>query len=226
MIKAVIFDLDGTILYSLPDIVKAINVAHKLCDLPLVTEAQTRLVLGHGVHALIDKLAGPIKSKLKQQIYTIYQSYYERNATTDSYPYKGIIELLKYLRDQRINMGVASNKSDHIVRNICEEYFNKFIHICRGDIEGLPKKPDPDMVLDVMKQLRVTKDEVIYVGDSEPDIHVAKHLGLKHIAVSYGYRDTDSLQQLTPNILVDSVNQLHIEIERIIHGSHSINKSK
>jgi len=226
MIKAVIFDLDGTILYSLPDIVKSINVALKQCDLPLVTEAQTRLALGHGVDALINTLVGSVNSDLKQQVYKIYQSYYERNATTDSYPYKGIIELFKYLRDQGIKMGIASNKSDHIVRNICDAYFNKFIHICRGDIEGLPKKPDPDMVLEVMKQLRVTKDEVIYVGDSEPDILIAKHLGLKHIAVSYGYRDKVSLQKLTPNILVDSVNQLHNEIERIIHGSHSINESK
>lgn len=219
MIRAIIFDLDGTLLYSLPDIHKALNVALKRHGLKSVTQTETKLALGHGVRSLIDTIARVASNITKDYIKNTYETYYHQHTTTYSYPYEGIISLLKMLSLKQIRLGVASNKSQDLVSIICEYFFKDYIDVCRGELVGKPKKPDPDMVLDVIKKLDVLPSEVVYVGDSEPDIDVAKTIGLNHIAVSYGYRDRQLLLNKKPQMIADSVHELQVQLERIIDGS-------
>lgn len=219
MIKAIIFDLDGTLLYSLPDIHHALRVSFETYQLKPVSLEETRQALGHGVSYLIDTLTKDNQEHIKPLIFDRYLSYYKNHATIHSCPYDGIVDLLKYIKNSKLKIGVASNKGHLIVGRIVNHYFQDFIDAYRGDIEGKPKKPAPDMVYDVIKHLNVYPHEVLYIGDSEPDILVSKHIGLKHIIVSYGYRNKETLLKIEPECIVDTVEQLTHEIVRIIHGS-------
>ncbi|MGB0175061.1 MAG: HAD family hydrolase [Acholeplasmataceae bacterium] len=137
---------------------------------------------------------------MKPLFFDRYSSYYKNHATIHSCPYDGIVDLLKYIKNSKLKIGVASNKGH--------------------DIDGEPKKPVADKVYDVIKHLNVYPHEVLYISDSEPDILVSKHIGLKHIIVTYDYRDKQTLLRLNPASVVDTVQSLTHEIERIIYGSN------
>ena len=220
MIKAVIFDLDGTILYSLPDIYQAIQVALLKHHCDAVTIDAVKDALGSGVHHLIDKVTHACSLETKKEVLKTYETYYTSSPTRYSKPYDGIIELLHMLKHHHIKIGVASNKSQALVEIMINTYFKAYVDAYRGDIFGKPKKPNPEMLIDVMHQLSVSKEEIIYIGDSEQDILAAKEIGCQHIMVSYGYRHINTLKQYHPDDIVHSVKTLKESLERIMYGSN------
>jgi phosphoglycolate phosphatase len=219
MVKAVIFDLDGTILYSLPDIYQALQVALLKHGLEPVTLDEVKDALGSGVYHLIDKVTNSSPLETKNEILKTYETYYTSNPTRYSKPYDEIIELFEMLKQNHIKIGIASNKTHALVKMIIKTFFNEYVDAYRGEIYGKPIKPDPNMIIDVLQQLSISKEEFIYVGDSEQDIMAAKKIGCRHIAVSYGYRNIDTLKQHHPENIVHSVKTLKEIIERIIYGS-------
>lgn len=209
MLKAVIFDLDGTLLYTLQDLTNAVNTGLLAADMPQRTTEEIRGFVGNGVAMLIARtIQGGKENPKYNMILSAFREYYKEHCSDNTVPYEGIPEFLNRLKNAGIKTAVTSNKPDSAVKVLCGGFFPKLIDAALGDIEGQKRKPEPDMLYKAMDILNVNKDEVIYVGDSEVDIVTAKNAGLKCISVSWGFKDRDFLAANKAEVIVDNVEEL------------------
>jgi phosphoglycolate phosphatase len=207
MKKAILFDLDGTILDTIKDIHQAVNVGLKTYGYNNVTVDQVKRSVGSGAMQMIALCAPSAHQEMVKKIHDAYQTAYDKNHKDLTMIYEGILPLLNQLK-KKYQLAVVSNKYDYLVKSLIQHYFPNIFDAALGMTKNLPIKPEPDMVLKVCKDLNVTPHEVIYIGDSEPDIIVSKRIGMDHIAVSYGYRDNELLKALQPMHLVKDVESL------------------
>ena len=187
--KAVVFDLDGTLLNTLEDLRDSVNAALRQCGMPERTEDEIRRFVGNGVEKLMS-LSVPKgqENPLFQQAYAIFKEHYGHhcNDKTDLYP--GVKELLADLRDRGCRMAIVTNKYQAGMDILMEQYFQEYLSVAIGETAGRPKKPAPDGVYEALKQLGIPKEEAVYVGDSEVDIATARNAGMDCIAVEWGFR--------------------------------------
>lgn len=207
MKKAILFDLDGTILDTIKDIHQAVNVGLKTYGYQDVTVDKVKQSVGSGAMQMIALCAPYADKEMVKKIHDRYQTSYDQNHKDLTTIYDGILPLLKALKE-KYQLAVVSNKYDHLVQSLLHHYFPDIFDDALGMTKDLPIKPEPDMVLKVFNDLNVTPHEVIYIGDSEPDILVSKRIGMDHIAVSYGYRDENVLKELSPMHLAKDVDSL------------------
>lgn len=209
MLKAVIFDLDGTLLYTLQDLADAVNAGLKTGGMPERTLEEVRSFVGNGVTMLMARAVPDGKSCPKfDMMMQAFKDYYKEHCSDNTVPYEGIPQLLAKLREAGIKTAVTSNKLDSAVKVLCNDFFPGLIDIALGDAAGQNRKPEPDMLYSAMNILKVSKDEVIYVGDSEVDIVTAKNAGLKCVSVSWGFKDKSFLLDNGAEIIVDTVDEL------------------
>lgn len=197
--KAVVFDLDGTLLDTLEDIRAAINYARLAFDgEPIVSEDVKRYV-GNGLRkALVLSIVnhGPrIENEEEEDlIFQLLMQYYKNHPAVYAKPYKGIDNLLRTLKASGYKLGVLSNKSDEIVQKIVEICFpSGTFDLVQGQIPGVPLKPNPEVLDMFISKMGVEKDSVIYIGDSEVDYKSAVNSNVKRIIVNYGFRTKDEL---------------------------------
>lgn len=209
MTRAVIFDLDGTLLNTLGDLTAAVNHGLAACGLPPHTEAEVRTYVGDGVKELIARAcpadAGEATRAAVLAAYLPYYAAHNRDATA---PYEGVMELLDALRECGIKTAVVSNKHDSGVQALCAHYFGDLLELAVGGGDSRPLKPAPDSLLYAMAQLGVASDEVWYVGDSVQDVMTARNAGVKCAAVTWGFHDRARLEAEHPTCLADTVQQL------------------
>ncbi len=148
------------------------------------------------------------------RILGVFRPYYEDHCRDRTAPYPGIPELLQTLREAGICTAVVSNKPDQAVQLLTDELFPAMFDTACGEREGLPRKPAPDMVLQVLKQLSVSPEKALLVGDSEIDIQTAARAGIDCCAVTWGFRTAEYLQKLQPEMMADTVE----ELEKLIEG--------
>lgn len=199
-VKAVIFDLDGTLLDTLEDLWASTNAALTQYGYPNRTLAEVRAFVGNGVKNLMLRALGiqaPEECPQFEEVFAAFKAHYalHNNDRTQAYP--GIPELLARLKEAGIGMAIVSNKLDPAVEALSELYFADYISVAIGENEaaGIKKKPAPDTVLAALFQLGVCKEEAVYVGDSEVDIATAQNSGLACISVTWGFRDRECLMQ-------------------------------
>lgn len=216
MIKAIFFDMDGTILDTLSDISNSVNYALSKFGYPLQAEKDIRLMLGSGAKNLI-KQAAPAHLSDEQiiQVLSTYQSFYDHNCNVNTKPYLNIIDLLKTLKKQGYLLAVVSNKYQHLVEKLNEETFESLFDLAIGEREGVPIKPAPDMLIYGFEKLKITKEEVIYIGDSEVDVKTAKNTGVASIAVTWGFRDRSVLKTACPDYIANTTDEIIAIIKRI-----------
>ncbi len=192
--KAVIFDLDGTLLDTLDDLTEAVNYALGVYGLPCRTRGDVRRFVGNGVARLIER-ALPIgeASSISSEVLARFKEYYSRHDHDHTAPYDGIPSLLEELSKRNIPIAVVSNKIDAAVSSLCRRYFGDVVDIAVGERENVRKKPAPDSVNEVLRALNLKPHEVVYVGDSEVDIETAQNAGIDCISVTWGFRDLDIL---------------------------------
>lgn len=207
MKKAIIFDLDGTLLDTIYDIHQAVNIGLQTYGYASVTLEHVRQSVGSGAMKMIKQCAPNASDIELKRIHDAYQSYYDVNHKDLTVVYDGMTHLLQILK-KHYKLAVVSNKYHHLVRSLTDHYFKDTFDFVLGMTEAFPIKPAPDMILHVCNQLNITTKDVLYIGDSEPDIFVAKTLKLDHIAVSYGYRTHEQLDSLDPMYLVEDVKTL------------------
>lgn len=195
MLKAVIFDLDGTLLNTLDDLADSTNFALRSTGLKERTLDEVRRFVGNGVYKLIER-AVPTSADAEtiNRVYEIFKSHYIDNSSNKTDLYPGIKDLLLKLSDNGVKTAIVSNKLNEAVVSLRNVYFT-MIPIAIGETPDVSKKPSPDMVFNAIKLLSVEKDEVLYVGDSEVDIETAKNAGVRCISVSWGFRDERELLQ-------------------------------
>lgn len=207
--KAAVFDLDGTILDTLEDLKDSLNYSLSEAGLPGRTLEETRRFVGNGVHKLIERAVpqGTAEAEI-DRIFADFKSYYKDHCAVKTKPYEGIRELLVQLREKGCLTAVVSNKVDFAVKSLCEFYFPDLFDVTVGEREGIRRKPYPDSLLEVMKTLRIKAKETLYIGDSEVDVQTAKNGGTDCLAVDWGFRSRETLEEQGAKIIVSSPEEI------------------
>ena len=191
-ITTVIFDLDGTLLYTLEDLTDSTNYVLEKHGFPKKTIEEVKTYVGNGVSMLIERaIPEGVNNPDFENCLSDFKTHYSKNMYNKTKPYDGIIPLLTKLKGNGYKLAVVSNKYDSAVKSLCKKYFPNFIDIAIGSVVNV--KPSPEMVLNIIKKLGVTNDECIFVGDSEVDIQTAKNADIPCISVIWGYKTIDFL---------------------------------
>lgn len=202
-----IFDLDGTLLYTLEDLANSVNYAMEQSHYPTHSIDEVRNMVGNGVKVLIER-AVPSGTSREETLHalSIFQQHYLIHNQDTTRPYEGIMEMLNALKRAGKKVAVVSNKFDKATKALCDKYFPGLIDIAVGENEaaGIRKKPYPDMVMEVMQELGVSADESVYIGDSEVDIDTARNASLPCITVLWGFREKDFLKEKGATCFVTS----------------------
>ncbi len=209
MLKAVIFDLDGTILDTLGDLTASVNFALSQNNLPQRTLEEVRSFVGNGIRLLIERSV-PQNTDVwvVDKCFEVFKEHYRENSAVLTKPYSGIVALIEELRKRSIKTAVVSNKADFAVQVLSDKYFPSLFDYCVGEKEGVRRKPCPDSVFCAVEALGVTVDQCVYVGDSDVDIETARNSGMKCIAVTWGFRDRAFLQSLKPDFITDAPEEI------------------
>ena len=195
MIKAVLFDLDGTLTDTIQDISDAMNHALQLHDLPGWTVAEYCYLVGDGAKKLAERAVRD-RQDLALSVQKAYQAYYETHNLVTSMPYDGIPEMLRAMTDRGFPLAVFSNKPDADTKNVVSYFFPDVdFKVVRGQVEGVPVKPDPMGALAVADSLGVRPEEVLYLGDTATDMRCAVNAGMQPVGVLWGFRKRDELEE-------------------------------
>ena len=205
--KAILFDLDGTLLDTLEDMADALNRTMDRFALPRRSLKEVRSFVGNGAKRLIELATGTEGERL-EEILAVYKADYDRNYLIKTAPYPGIMALLDRLHAEGCLIGIVSNKPDSTVQSLSEALFQGKADIAVGEKAGIRRKPAPDTVLAAMKALGTTRSETVYVGDSEVDIMTARAAGVPCISVTWGFRDRNVLEAAGAEFFADSCDAL------------------
>ncbi len=210
--KACIFDLDGTLTNTLESMTYSVNLTLKEMGLSQITKDQCRMFVGNGARVLIEeslKASGDLGASRIEEGMKIYGRIFDQNCTYHVTPYEGIPEMLKALKDREIHLAVLSNKPDRQTVKVVKEIFgDNIFDYAQGQKDGIRRKPEPDGVWYLMEQMQVSKEECLYIGDSEVDAATGKNAGLKTIGVLWGFRDRKTLETAGADHLIERPEEL------------------
>ena len=210
--KACIFDLDGTLTNTLESMTYSVNLTLEEMGLSKITKDQCRLFVGNGARVLMEKslkAAGDTDASRIEEGMEIYGRIFDRNCTYHVTPYEGIPEMLKALKDKGIHLAVLSNKPDRQTVKVVKAIFGEeLFDYAQGQKEGIRRKPEPDGVWYLIEQMHVSKEECLYIGDSEVDAATGRNAGLKTIGVLWGFRDRKTLENAGADDLIDRPDEL------------------
>lgn len=189
MKTAILFDLDGTLLDTLQDLIDSTNATLAHFGYPLRTAEEVRQFVGNGAKRLFE-MALPEGStpQTVAEALAWFKEYYPAHSQIKTKPYDGILEALEEIRKE-FPVAVVSNKPDVAAKPLCKTYFGDIY--AQGESSACPRKPAPDMVFAAMKALGA--ESCIYVGDSEVDVLTAKNAGVPCLSVLWGFRDKQIL---------------------------------
>ena len=194
-LRAVIWDLDGTLLNTLGDLAGSTNAALASCGLPARTTDEVRRFVGNGVRRLIERaVPAGTDAETVGRVYDAFVAHYGAHSRDTTRPYDGVPELLDALLARGVKLAIVSNKIDFAVKELSRAYFGERMQVAVGDAPERRIKPAPDSVLEAMRQLGVTREETVYVGDSDVDVATARNAGVTCCAVSWGFRSAESLR--------------------------------
>jgi phosphoglycolate phosphatase len=205
--KAVIFDLDGTLLNTIDDIADSMNEILKRYGLPLHTIDEYKVFVGDGVTNLVNRSAAAASAAgySLSQIETEYRAEYIKRQADKTMPYNGIPELLSALIERGIKVAVFSNKPHNVTLEVVARYFPEItFDAIIGQRPGYPIKPNPSGVLEILDIFGLPREEVLYVGDTGTDMQTAKAAELKAIGALWGFREKAELVENGADVLAES----------------------
>ncbi len=204
MYKTIIFDLDGTLLDTLNDLTNSTNAALEAFCLPARTREEVRSFVGNGIQKLVERALGA-RAELLNEALEKFKSHYAVHCADETKAYDGVMPLLSELKRRGVKTAVLSNKADFAVKKLASEYFGGLLLSAVGENEGagIRKKPAPDALFAVMKELDAAQENTLYVGDSEVDIQTAQNAGVDCLCVTWGFRDRAFLQEQGGKLFVD-----------------------
>lgn len=190
----VLFDLDGTLLDTLEDILGAVNHTLREMGYPERTLAEMRRFVGNGAEMQMRLALGEgAGEEAVQKGLALYKPYYAAHCQIRTKPYAGVRELMRELKAEGWRVAVVSNKPDEAVKPLVELHFSGLYDLALGETAARRRKPAPDMADDALEMLGAEKCRAVYVGDSEVDVETARNAGMAGIAVSWGFRDRAQL---------------------------------
>lgn len=208
MIKCAVFDLDGTLLDTITTITYYVNLALAREELGEISEEECKIFVGNGVKKLIRRAMeskGKTDEELFSRLFEYYSEKYDAEPLYLTKPYDGIVELISALGEKGIRLAVLSNKQHAATADIIPAFFGDSFEVVRGGIDGVPLKPEPDGVFKICRELGVSPDEIIYVGDTGVDMKTGKAAGAAvTVGVSWGFRAKSELTESGADVIVDS----------------------
>lgn len=207
--RLAIFDMDGTILDTLQDLHDSLNAALSMNDMPIRTMDEVKSFVGNGMWKLIERgvPAGTNRDRVVK-VHDDFMSYYKDHCADHTKPYDGIVDLIHTLKRAGCMTAVVSNKADAAVHDLCKAYFPDCFDCEIGSREGIANKPAPDSVLEVLTNLKCSKEEAVYIGDSDVDVETARNAKVNCIAVSWGFRSVDFLKEHGADVIADEAKQI------------------
>ena len=209
MKKLVIFDLDGTLLYTLEDLMNSVNFTLDLFGYPEKTLEEISSFVGNGVQHLVRQaLPSHISEKDFELCFACFKDHYAKHCCEKTRPYDGIVEVLKTLKDRGIKVGIVSNKFQSAADDCCEHYFKDLYNSVMGESEICRRKPSPDGINILCDIYNVDKDDCIFFGDSEIDIKTAENAGVFCVSVLWGYRDQIFLSKNGARLFINRPDEI------------------
>lgn len=206
-----IFDLDGTLLDTLGDLAASVNYAMSTHHLPEHSVDEVRMMVGNGVRKLMERaIPDGAANPYFDETFATFRHHYMEHQLDTTRPYDGIIETLQELKRRGCRTAVVSNKFDAATKSLCNHFFSGLVDVAIGENEaaGIHKKPAPDTVFEAIRLLGVSREEAVYVGDSDVDIATAQASGIPCISVLWGFRNREFLIAHGATKLIGSPTEL------------------
>lgn len=204
-----VFDLDGTLTDTLADLKNSVNYALSKLGLPERSAEEVRSFVGNGIGRLI-YLSVPenTPAETAEKCLGIFKEYYKTHSCIETKPYDGIIEMLEKLKERNVKIAVVTNKIHGSAVDITNKFFGDLVDITVGQSEDLERKPAPDGVFYALEKLGVSKENAVYIGDSEVDCETAKNAEIPCIGVSWGFRGREVLENNGAFYVADSTEEI------------------
>ena len=197
MKKACVFDLDGTLANTLESIAYFANMALRHAKLPEIDTERYRYLVGDGAKVLVERMlteVGAFTESTFEAVSNDYNQSYDNNFLYLTKVYDGIVSMLEGLKDRGCRLAVLSNKPHVTTTKIVRELFDKkMFDLCYGQRAGVPKKPDPTALLNILKELQIEPQSCAYFGDTGTDMQTGKNAGIYTIGVLWGFREREEL---------------------------------
>lgn len=189
-----VFDLDGTILNTAEDLADAVNYGLKKNGLETYSTEEVLKMVGNGVKNLVLRAIGD-KKELFDACFKDFKEYYSAHYAVKTYAYNGVKEALLSLKNSGFTLGVLSNKYDAAVKDLAEIYYGGIFDFVSGEKEGMPRKPDPTSLNDMIRLCGAEKKHTVYIGDSDVDVKTADNAGVKCVSVTWGFRSKNFIKE-------------------------------
>ncbi len=207
--KAILWDLDGTLLNTIEDITDSTNYALMRFGFPIRTIQEIKSFVGNGLLREMELAVPDGQSNPKfSEVYRVFRKHYAVNCGNKTSPYPEIPETIQTLKAQGFKQAIISNKSDHEAKLLAAQYFNDTFDAVFGESERVRKKPAPDTVFAALAVIGCRPEEAVFVGDSDVDIKTAINAGIDCFSASWGFRSKDFLLQSGSNIIIERPSEL------------------
>ncbi|MCR5796968.1 MAG: HAD-IA family hydrolase [Eubacterium sp.] len=213
-IDTIIFDLDGTLLDTLTDLMESVNYSLEKFGLPIQTKDDIRRNTGNGVEKLVElSVENGRKNPLFSDVLTCFKEHYLIHCNDKTGPYPGICQMLERLKNDGYKMAVVSNKYMDATKELVSIHFGQWIDIAIGANEVYKKKPAKDTVVAAINELGSELNKSIYVGDSEVDIATARNTGIPCIAVSWGFRTHEEQVEAGARVFAENPEEIMSDVK-------------
>ena len=220
MLKAVIFDLDGTLLYTIKDITAALNRALAACGLPTHSVEAVQGFVGNGIRDAVRRAVPEgTAEEVQEKVLDLYKEDYREHCAESTVCYPGVRELAAGLDRAGIAQAVLSNKTEATARKVVASFFpdGPFAHVF-GRVGDRPLKPDPAAAVPVLEALGCSPSEAAYVGDSGTDLVFARAVGMLPAAAPWGSRSREELAASGAVLMPDGPEDL---LKLLLEGNHT-----
>ncbi len=210
MKDTIIFDLDGTLLNTLEDLMDSVNFALEKQGFPLRTLPEIRSFVGNGIRLLMERAVPNdiIGTDIFEVCFKDFCDYYKVHMEDKTAPYDHINEMLDAVKKAGYKTAIVTNKADFAAQDLCKRMFGNNIDLVVGSSDDRPNKPAPDGVYYALQVLDSTLQNTVFVGDADTDILTAKNANLTSIGVLWGFRDRDVIEKEGADFIVETVKDL------------------
>ena len=214
MIDTIIFDLDGTLLNTLEDLMDSVNFALERQGYPLRNLEEIRSFVGNGIRLLMERAVPKdvIGTNTFEICFKDFCDYYKIHMEDKTAPYDGINDMLSNIKKAGFKTAIVTNKADFAAQELCKRMFGENIDLIVGSSADRPNKPAPDGAFYAIDTLGSKAENTIFVGDADTDILTAKNAGLKSIGVLWGFRDREIIEAEGAEYIVETVKELEKQL--------------
>lgn len=209
MFKLAVFDMDGTLLDTVHDLASAGNYALCQSGLPVHDVDAYKYFAGNGAHNLVLRAMAPVSdADSVTRVEAAFHAHYADHAEDHTKPYDGISQALAQLRQHGVRLAVLSNKPHAYTKELAEQYFPGLFDMVYGQRDGIPIKPDPAALLEILQLTGYSPKDCVYIGDTAVDIETGHNGGMSTIGVLWGFRTRNELEEAGADVIINKCADL------------------